>query len=645
MEDSRLNSTPLGKCLVTPLLLLLLCLFSPLTLATPLMLGQDIAYKVLEDANGELLPEQAARALRSLPAHQRDTFSRGYVKKVFWLGFKLPIADFGQQERWLELGPNFIDDIKLFYRPLGTTQTWQTKQTGDLLHGRSDLDYRNPVFVLPSPGTSGYEMMIRVQSSSSVLLQARFWSPAEFVSTATRSTHFWSFYFGLAAMSSLLALVLALVLKSRLLWSAAAFSSIYLLIACIQGYLNWLLPDWGLPLQHYLTGALTLTSYALLLWLCTETINLKKNQPWLHKILLSSCLLILFLVLLLPFGLYALAIKIQTLVYLLAATLFVGFVLHLWQKDRFRLTTVLTSISPLTCILASLFGLVSVLGWIPFRREIYLVWQYAMIMNMLFVMALAVFRIREKKLAELEKKQLSDELETERAASFHQRQFIGMVSHEFRTPLAVIAGSLTNLYHLESNPEPSRLSRYDKIQRATERMMQLTDNCLADARLNATSLYLDRQPVKVPELLRSMLSLLVLSDQHQVKLTVQSHTPGGRPADYNVSADATLLRIALSNVIDNAVKYSTKGTIHINCSQDAHQVMITVCDQGPGIGNLTGAEIFERYRQGEQGATGSGLGLYVARQIIQAHHGDLSLASSSAQGSCFKFILPLAKEG
>ncbi|MGO4998167.1 ATP-binding protein [Oceanisphaera sp. W20_SRM_FM3] len=611
----------------------------------PLILGQDIAYKVLVDDNGELLPEQAAQTLHSLPAHQLGTFSRGYIRKTFWLGFELSKADFGQQERWLELGPNFIDDIKVFYRPLGTTQSWETKHTGDLLQSRSDLDYRNPVFVLPPPSTAGYEMMIRVQTTSTVLLQASFWAPREFLNTATRSTHFWSFYFGLAAISSLLALVLALVLKSRLLWAATAFSSTYLLVASIQGYLNWLLPDWGLPLQHYLTGALTLTSYALLLWLCTETINLKKNQPWLHNILQASCVLILSLVLLLPFGLYPVAVKIQTLVYLVAATLFIGGVFYLWQKNRFHLPILIASASPLTCILASLFGLFSVLGWIPFRSEIYLVWQYALIVNMLFVMALAIFRVREKRLEDLEKKQLAHELQTEREASFHQRQFIGMVSHEFRTPLAVITGSLTNLYHLETAAEPSRLSRYDKIQRATERMIQLTDNCLADARLSADSLYLDLDPINLLELLHSMLPLFEISEPHQLTFTAQDHTASGEPAHYGLIADATLLRIALSNVIDNALKYAPCGTIHVDCSQQAEKVIITVCDQGPGIGNLTGTEIFDRYRQGAQAAQGAGLGLYVARQIIQAHHGELSLASSSAQGSCFKFILPLAKEG
>src|SRR5690606_11420138 len=128
-----------------------------------------------------------------------------------------------QQERWLELGPNFVDDIRLYYRPKGGLEPWQSRQTGDLGFGKADLDYRNPVFILP-PSAHGYDVIIRVQSTSAVLLQGSLWEPTQFLGHAVRSTSFWSFYFGLAALSSLLALVLAIILRTRLLWLITAFS-------------------------------------------------------------------------------------------------------------------------------------------------------------------------------------------------------------------------------------------------------------------------------------------------------------------------------------------------------------------------------------------------------------------------------------
>ncbi len=605
----------------------------------PRMLGKNIPYAVIEDTDGRLTLNQAAQQLEKLPATEKATFSKGYVRDTYWLKFQLPATLFDGQERWLELGPNFVDDIRLFYRPKNSDQSWRTKQTGDLLLGKSDIDYRNPVFILPPPGNGqGYEAIIRVQSSSTTILKASLWQPNEFMSHASRTTAFWSFYFGLAAISTLLAFILAIVLRGRLLWSVTAFSVTYLFVASIQGYLNWLLPDFGVPLQHYLTSVLTLTSYIVLLWLCVETVNMKQHLPWAHKIMMACCLLTLPLLALIPLGRYDLAVKTQALFYLPTSIIFIISVLYVWHRDNYRISTLLLGLSPLICITASMLGLFSAFGWIPFKPEIYVIWQYALVVNMLLVMAIAVYRIREKKLEEFEKHQLASELKAERDASFHQRQFMGMVSHEFRTPLAVISGSLENLRYLEQD-NSDRVPRYNKIHRATERLVQLTDNCLADARLAADNLYLAPHPANLFELIDSAAALVQLSDEHQLIMTIE-----GKPADEvpelecAVIVDTALVRIALSNVIDNAVKYSAGGAIRINCSKQDGRPVVSICDNGPGINEQDAEQIFDRYRRGTHSKKGAGLGLYVARQIARAHSGDLQLHSSSPEGSCFVFL-------
>lgn len=570
---------------------------------------------------------------------ERSTFSRGYVRDTFWLRFELSDAIVAGQPHWLELGPNFVDDIRLFYRLKNTDQAWHVKQTGDLRLGRSDIDYRNPVFVLP-PLDNGqrYEAIIRVQSSSTTILRASLWQPTEFMRHASRTTAFWSFYFGLAAISTLLAFILAIVLGGRLLWSVTAFSITYLFVASIQGYLNWLLPNIGVPVQHYMTSILTLTSYIALLWLCVETVNMKQHLPWAYKIMMACCGLTLLLLTLIPLDQYGLAVKIQALFYLPTSITFVISVLYVWHLDNYRVSTLLLGLSPLICITASMFGLFSAFGWIPFRPEIYVIWQYALIVNMLLVMAIAVYRIREKKLEEFEKHQLASELKAERDASFHQRQFMGMVSHEFRTPLAVISGSLENLRYLEQD-NSDRMPRYNKIQRATERLVQLTDNCLADARLAATNLYLAPQQANLYELIDSAAALVQLSDEHQLIMTIEGKPTDEVPApECAVIVDTALIRIALSNVIDNAVKYSAGGTIHIDCSKQNGCPTVSIFDQGPGIDEQDAKQIFDRYRRGTHSQRGAGLGLYVARQITRAHDGDLQLLSSSPQGSCFIFL-------
>ena len=118
----------------------------------------------------------------------------------------------------------------------------------------------------------------------------------------------------------------------------------------------------------------------------------------------------------------------------------------------------------------------------------------------------------------------------------------------------------------------------------------------------------------------------------------------GKPAheipapECKVFVDTALVRIALSNVIDNAVKYSSGGAIRINCSKQDGHAAVSICDDGPGISEQDAEQIFDRYRRGTHNKKGAGLGLYVARHIARAHDGDLQLHSSTSEGSCFVFL-------
>lgn len=629
------------KTLFTLAVLMILLCFNKPGFAEPLSIGEDIPYSVLVDAKGEFTFEQAEQALRFDTAINQKNLSRGYSRDTFWLRFELSANVFDQNNRWLELGPNFVDDIQLFFREKGADGQWQSRQTGDLFNSVSDLDYRNPVFVLPAPSAeaAGYEVVMRVRSTSTVLLAAAVWTPEEFLGHAARSTSFWSFYFGLAALSSLLALVLALILRTHLLWTATVFSVAYVFVASVQGYVNWVLPVLGIPLQHYATSVLILISFAVLMWMSSETINLRQHLPWAHKILMVACGVTLSLLILIPLDLYGIAIKIKTAILLITYTLFIYSVFHIWIRDKFPLSTLALGISPIVCMVASLFGVFSAFGWIPFYQEVYVIWQYALVENMLLVLAISVYRIRKRRQEEFDRQKLTSDLAAEREASFNQRQFMGTVSHEFRTPLAIISAALENLQLSESDANSPRLARYQKIERASERLIQLTDNCLADARLSAgaTALYLE--PTDLMRLLSSAASLVHISDTHQLILTVNGDPDAVEGCHCQVLVDSAMMRIAISNVIDNAIKYSNGGDISIDCSVSGANVTVLICDQGTGIGTLEPDAIFQRYRRGNSSKHGTGLGLFVAQQIASASGGSLKLLRSTAQGSCFEFTL------
>jgi len=170
-------------------------------------------------------------------------------------------------------------------------------------------------------------------------------------------------------------------------------------------------------------------------------------------------------------------------------------------------------------------------------------------------------------------------------------------------------------------------------------LIQLTDNCLADARLSADATALYLEPTDLMRLVSSAASLVHVSDTHQLILTVQGQSTAVDSFKCHVLVDSAMMRIAISNVIDNAVKYSNGGEISVDCSVSGTTVSILICDQGTGIGTLDPDELFQRYRRGNSSKHGTGLGLFVAQQIACASGGSLKLLRSTAQGSCFEFTL------
>lgn len=635
------------RLIVCTLFLFLIQIPTAEAASEPLKLGKDIPYSAISDPQGQLSREQATKKLQQRSLQERAIFSRGYVSDAFWLRFKLETKAFAGQARWLEVGPNFVDDIRLFARPIGSDGPWLQKKTGDLLLGKSDLDYRNPVFILNPPvGAVGYEIIVRVQSSSATIFQANLWQPEALINKATKSTTFWSFYLGLATLSALLAIVLAIVVGGSLLWSAAAFSSSFILIASVQGFINWVFPSFGVPLQHYLTSMTSLMAYATILWLCAESFSLRQYLPRIYKTLIILSITILSLLVLIPFNQYGLAIKLQTGFYLMGTSLIMGSICYLWWRSNFRLSILLLGAAPLACIIGSLSAVFSTLGLVPFISEVYVIWQYALITLIPLVISIAVYRMRDQKLKEIEKRQIAAELKAERDARFHQRQFMGMVSHEFRTPLSVISASLENLWNLEDDEKNNaRVVRYDKIRRATDRLILLSDNCLSDARLAADNLYINPQSTNFVELVHSATELVQLTGEHELVVTIEGHQIENlKTKDKTIQVDAALIRIALSNVIDNAVKHSLGKYIYVNCFIEGDIPTIQVRDEGPGIKDAHTDWIFERYHRGKGDKRGVGLGLYVSRQISRAHGGDLKLLTSGPDGNCFELTFKQEEE-
>ena len=313
----------------------------------------------------------------------------------------------------------------------------------------------------------------------------------------------------------------------------------------------------------------------------------------------------------------------------------------LWRRKAIDINTLLLGLLPPIYVVSAGLALLSIHGVIPFHNGVYSTWQYALIIHIVTVLIIAVLRVRAENRTLVRKQQLARELQIEREASFHQRQFMGMVAHEFRTPLAILQAALENLRLCPATVTQS--SRLDRMQRATTRLVQLTDNCLADARLSSRDLHADRQDAALLPVIYMAATVVDLSLNHYLDVTLEGQTVGPDSPSPVLFIDSGLLCIAIANLLDNSVKYAASGEISIEIYPQEKHVELRIGDRGPGIPPEQVEHIFERYRRGETDTAtpaGTGLGLYVARQIIQAHGGDLWLAENTSAGCKFALTLP-----
>lgn len=221
-----------------------------------------------------------------------------------------------------------------------------------------------------------------------------------------------------------------------------------------------------------------------------------------------------------------------------------------------------------------------------------------------------------------------------------QRGFVAMVSHEFRNPLAVILAAANNLSLSATGDVDNVKLRVAKIRQAVERMSMLIENVLAEERLDTG------QAWSFPTLEVFDLNEVLDTAEAELDDTADERVRFVRGGEAMVKGDPNLLEIAVLNLIQNALKYSPESTIvTVELRSDEDTVFIDVIDRGIGISENDRELIFQKYyRAAGQRINGSGLGLYISREIARQHGGDLILAAGDLSGSTFRLSLPITKE-
>ncbi|MGH3000908.1 MAG: sensor histidine kinase, partial [Gaiellaceae bacterium] len=217
--------------------------------------------------------------------------------------------------------------------------------------------------------------------------------------------------------------------------------------------------------------------------------------------------------------------------------------------------------------------------------------------------------------------------------------FVATVSHELRTPLAAVYGAAVTLAERDfSEREDLRRELVLQIAEQAARLSAIVDDILFVGRLESGGLRLEAAAVDPTEVARAAVEATRMRTEADVTIDApDSMAP--------IETDAGRLRQVLDNLLDNAVKYSPEGgAIRLRVDADSRSTRFTVADQGVGIAPAELSRIFEKFYRVDphqtRGVNGTGLGLYVCRELVERMDGHIAVSSIPGRGSTFVVELP-----
>ncbi len=223
-------------------------------------------------------------------------------------------------------------------------------------------------------------------------------------------------------------------------------------------------------------------------------------------------------------------------------------------------------------------------------------------------------------------------------AATTREDILAVVSHDLRTPLAAIMLAADLLLY-STNLDHKELKQCDLIKRSGQRMTKMLTDLLDMSSIEAGKFALDLHPCHANSLLQEAADAFrALANEKKINIRVKL-----LPKDPWVCCDRDRLLQVFSNLIGNAIKFTPAGgTITLRAREQAEHLQFAVSDTGPGIGNDRIAHVFERFWQPpEHARRGRGLGLFIAKGIVEAMRGQIGVTSAVGEGTTFFFTLPV----
>ncbi|MEA2097844.1 MAG: ATP-binding protein [Patescibacteria group bacterium] len=226
-----------------------------------------------------------------------------------------------------------------------------------------------------------------------------------------------------------------------------------------------------------------------------------------------------------------------------------------------------------------------------------------------------------------------------------KNEFLHITSHQLRTPLTAIRGMLSMWYKgdFENLPEKEKKKMIKRILVSADRLNNITNDMLDTMELEGMSLKFKFKSVSIARIIKETIDTLKPNfDKKNIYIKLKINT---KVSDAEV--EPNYIRQVFMNIIDNACKYTKKGGVSINIEKDDKYIKVIVKDTGAGISKVDQIKIFDKFTRGEnaisENASGSGLGLFIAKRIIKEHKGKIKMESEGiGKGSTVKIYLRIS---
>ncbi|MFP5430922.1 MAG: 7TM diverse intracellular signaling domain-containing protein [Gammaproteobacteria bacterium] len=571
---------------------------------------------------------------------QRPHISLGFRPDACW--FRWEVHNSGQEGRRVLFTLDYpvLDHVDLYRSGSGATQHWAM---GDgLRFGDRSIDSRN--FVLPLTLGAGEtaRFTLRVQSSGSMTVPIALSDPDYYIGDHEQNEWWLGVFYGISLGLLFYHGFLWLVLRERIYrFYVLHLGASLAYLATLQGIAYRVWPDWidwnnrsnflaGYLL--FLTGALFARDYlATRAWKVGDRLLLA---------LASINATALFVHVFLPTALLYKSLAGMAIITMLS--LLVTGIIR-WQQGL-REARQFVLAWGLFMLMAIVFSLKTygVFPTLPVLQTVNFL-QLGMILQQVLLSLGLADRLTSLKREKIQREQ---EILRERAENEAKGDFLAKMSHEIRTPMNAVLG-LTHLLK-DSRLDNVQREQVNMLSSAGQSLLELINDILDYSKISAGKLELEKTTFNLPALLSDTVSMFAVNAS-QKSLSLAYEPSPALPVW--VKGDPVRIRQVTSNLLNNAIKFTNQGQIHVRLQAqpavtgDRIWMLVEVEDTGIGLTSDEMGSLFQAFQQADVSTTrkygGSGLGLAISRQLIEKMEGEIGVSSQPGTGSTFWFRIPL----